>query len=170
MQLIFECCSPHYTARPGVLCKRRSADMPAPTQSLGPTWQRKATEERIAVHRPPPSRSDRVRMRDQFPILRAQQVFPASCQHLVHTPVREQIPWQPIRSSSRLAAGYLDRRPDNRVNKHRYSVKKVYVGGMKSGIYYSVRGHLMNTYRAAYREEQSMEKRFLSSISPASMA
>lgn len=45
-----------------------------------------------------------------------------------------QIPWQPIRSSSRLPAGALDRRPDTGVNKHGSSATKVDVGGMKPGI------------------------------------
>lgn len=51
-----------------------------------------------------------------------------------HAAVRVQIPWQPIRSSSRLPAGALDRRPDTGVNKHSSSATKVDVGRMKPGI------------------------------------
>lgn len=83
-------------------------------------------------------------MSEQFPVPRAERAVPGSCQRPAHATVRAQIPWQPIRSSSRLPAGALDRRPDTGANKHSFSTKKVDVGGMKPGITSPGRGRLMD--------------------------
>lgn len=98
---------------------------PAPSQT--PSRGRKRSQ--------PPPRSGRSilhRLTKKRRARRVEGTVAGSCQRPA---VRAQIPWQPIRSSSRLPAGALDRGPGTGMNERGSSAKKVDVGGMKPGSY-----------------------------------
>lgn len=101
--------------------------VPQPFSAITNIWwgekKEPAPSQRWSEHPPPSDRGEPGRV---------ERVVAGSCQHPA---VRAQIPWQPMRSSSQLPAGALDRGPGTSMKECRSSAKKLDMGGMKPGSY-----------------------------------